>query len=127
MLRTVEQYKSSLRDGRVVYFRGKRVEDVTTHPVMGTAVNHAAIDYEIAHQPEHRKLAVCVDDTTGQEYSRYFNIPTCAEDLLRRSELIETSTRIGRTLVVLIKEIGTDCLFALQLVSGHMDERLGTG
>ena len=75
-LRTVEQYKSSLRDGRVVYFRGKRVEDVTTHPVIGVAVNHAAIDYEIAHQPEHRNLAVYEDPATGQEYSRYFKIAT---------------------------------------------------
>jgi 4-hydroxybutyryl-CoA dehydratase/vinylacetyl-CoA-Delta-isomerase len=125
-LRTVEQYKSSLRDGRVVYFRGKRVEDVTTHPVIGVAVNHAAIDYEIAHQPERRHLAVYADIATGQEYSRYFKIPSHSEDLLKRSELIETSTRLGRTLVVLIKEIGTDCLFALHLVAKQMDEKLGT-
>src|SRR6059036_1443490 len=125
-LRTVEQYKTSLRDGRVVYFRGKRVEDVTTHPVIGVAVEHAAIDYQIAHQPEHRVLAVCVDPRTGQEYSRYFQLPANAEDLLQRSALIETSTRLGRTLVVLIKEIGTDCLFALHLVAKQMDVQLGT-
>jgi len=40
--------------------------------------------------------------------------------------LIETSTRLGRTLVVLVKEIGTDCLFALHLVANQMDEKLGT-
>src|SRR5215831_2020902 len=125
-LRTVEQYKASLRDGRLVYFRGKRVEDVTTHPVIGLAVNHAAIDYEIAHQPEHRDLAVYLDPATGQEYSRYFNIPIHADDLLKRSQLIETSTRLGGTLVVLIKEIGTDCLFALHLVARQMDKKLGT-
>ena len=37
-LRTPEQYKQSLRDGRSVYFRGEKVEDVTTHPVIGLAV-----------------------------------------------------------------------------------------
>ena len=47
-LRTAEQYKESLRDNRVVYFRGRRVDDVTTHPVIGLAVRHASIDYEIA-------------------------------------------------------------------------------
>src|SRR5207237_8631945 len=125
-LRTVEQYKTSLRDGRLVYFRGQRVQDVTTHPVIGVAVNHAAIDYEIAHQTEYRDLAVYVDRLTGEEHSRYFNIPANAEDLLKRSELIETSTRLGRTLVVLIKEIGTDCLFALHLTARQMDEKLGT-
>src|SRR5215475_119222 len=125
-LRTADQYKASLRDGRLVYFRGKRVEDVTMHPVIGLAVNHAAIDYEIAHQPEHRDLSVYRDPESGDEYSRYFKIPRVSEDLLKRSELIETSTRLGRTLVVLVKEIGTDCLFALHLVAKEMDQKLGT-
>src|SRR5438876_1933199 len=75
---------------------------------------------------EYRNLAVYVDPSTGQEYSRYFKIPSEANDLLKRSELIETSTRIGRTLVVLVKEIGTDCLLALHLVAKQMDEKLGT-
>src|SRR5690242_963267 len=105
-LRTVEQYKASLRDGRVVYFRGQRVEDVTAHPVIGLAVNHAAIDYQLAHDPEHRGLAVYLNEETGHEYSRYFKIPSTPDDLLKRSQLIETSTRLGGTLVVLIKEIG---------------------
>jgi len=125
-LRTVDQYKSSLRDGRVVYFRGQRVGDVTAHPVIGVAVNHAAIDYKIAHDPQYRDLAVFRDAATGEEYSRYFKIPVHTDDLLKRSELIETSTRLGRTLVILVKEIGTDCLFALHLVAKHMDDKLGT-
>src|SRR3989454_1651761 len=125
-LRTVEQNKASWREGRVVYFGGDRGEDVTKHPVIGVAVNHAAIDYEIAHQSKHRELAVCLDPVTGEQYSRYFHIPSNAEDLLQRSQLIETSTRLGRTLVVLIKEIGTDCLLALHLVAKQMDEKLGT-
>src|SRR5437016_4379977 len=125
-LRTVEQYKESLRDGRVVYFRGHRVEDVTKHPVIGIAVNHAAIDYAMAHQPEHRDLTVYREPGSGDEYSRYFKIPRVSEDLLKRSELIETSTRLARTLVILVKEIGTDCLFALHLIARQMDEKLGT-
>ena len=35
-------------------------------------------------------------------------------------------TNLGGTLVVLIKEIGTDCLFALHLVAKQMDKKLGT-
>jgi 4-hydroxybutyryl-CoA dehydratase / vinylacetyl-CoA-Delta-isomerase len=125
-VRTAEQYKQSLRDGREVYFEGQRVEDVTTHPVIGVAVNHAAIDYEIADDAEYRDLAVYQDAQDGRHYSRYFKIPINAEDLLQRSRLIESSTRLGNTLVVLIKEIGTDCLFAMHLVAKQMDEKLGT-
>jgi 4-hydroxybutyryl-CoA dehydratase / vinylacetyl-CoA-Delta-isomerase len=125
-VRTAEQYKQSLRDGREVYFDGQRVEDVTMHPVIGVAVNHAAIDYEIADDPFYKDLAVFRDAKTDRHYSRYFKIPLNAEDLLKRSQLIEGSTRLGNTLVVLIKEIGTDCLFALHLVAKQMDDKLGT-
>ena len=34
MIRTVEQYLESLRDGRVIYNLGERVKDVTTHPIL---------------------------------------------------------------------------------------------
>ena len=57
-LRTPEQYKQAMRDGRAVYFRGEKVADVTTHPVIGIAVEHACIDYQMAEDPKYRDLAV---------------------------------------------------------------------
>src|SRR6266705_2612743 len=107
-LRTVQQYIESLRDDRTVYYRGERVADVTRHPVIGVAVRHAAIDYALQTDPSHRDLAV-LDDARGP-YSRYYQIPRNADDLLKRSALIEQATAAGGTLVVLIKEIGTDAL-----------------
>jgi hypothetical protein len=32
MIRTGEEYRASLRDGREVWMSGERVHDVTTHP-----------------------------------------------------------------------------------------------
>jgi 4-hydroxybutyryl-CoA dehydratase / vinylacetyl-CoA-Delta-isomerase len=119
-LRTPEQYFQSLRDGRRVYYRGRAVTDVLDHPVVGLATRHAAVDYEMAEDPRYRELAV-VDGT-----SRYFVPPRDTDDLLARSRLIETATRLGGTLVVLIKEIGTDALFGLSIVAHEMDRRLGT-
>ena len=123
-LRTAEQYIESLRDNRTVYFRGRRVDDVTTHPVIGVAVSHAAIDYRLTDDPRHRALCV-VNDGDG-EYSRYYQIPRTPEDLLQRSALIELATAEGATLVVLIKEIGTDALCGLLRVSASVDARHGT-
>jgi len=117
-LRTAEQYKESLRDGRAVYLRGARVADVTRDPVIGIAVEHACIDYRMAEDPKYRGLTV-MRDGSG-EYSRYFHLPRNADDLLKRSELIAASTREGATLVVLIKEIGTDALYALHIVGERM-------
>jgi 4-hydroxybutyryl-CoA dehydratase/vinylacetyl-CoA-Delta-isomerase len=99
--RSPEAYLEGLRDGREVYYRGERVEDVVDHPELGLAARHGALDF---HGP------------TG-ELSPYYTIPRTPADLRDRSALIEDSTRRGRTLVVLIKEIGTDALFALHRVA----------
>jgi aromatic ring hydroxylase len=117
-LRTPEQYKQSLRDGRAVYYRGEKVNDVTAHPVIGIAVNHACIDYRMAEDPAYRDLAVIKDGNS--EYSRYFLLPRNGDDLLKRSHLIAASTREGATLVVLIKEIGTDALYALHIIGERL-------
>ncbi len=122
-LRTPEQYKASLKDGREVYYRGELVQDVTTHPIIGIAVDHACIDYQMTEDPRYRDLAVVVDPQTKEPYSRYYHLPSKAEDLLKRSQLISASTREAATLVVLIKEIGTDALFALHIVAEEMAKR----
>ena len=117
-LRTPDQYKASLRDGRAVFFRGEKVPDVTTHPVIGIAVEHAALDYRMAEDAQYRELAVVKEG--ADQYSRYFHIPRNGDDLLKRSALIAAATREGATLVVLIKEIGSDALLALNIIGERM-------
>ena len=124
-LRSPEEYKASLKDGRAVYYRGALVNDVTAHPHLSIAVDHAAIDYRIAEDPNYRELAAIGDDPEGM-ISRYYHVPRNADDLIKRSRLIETTTRLGHTLVILIKEIGTDALFALHLIAKQTDEKFGT-
>ncbi len=125
-LRTPEQYRASLKDGRTVYYKGERVPDVTEHPVIQVAIEHASIDYRMAEDPRWKDLATVTDNHTGRLTSRYYHLPGNSQDLLRRSALIEQATRLGRTLVVLIKEIGTDALFALHILATQMDGKLGT-
>jgi len=125
-LRTPQEYRASLQDERVIYYKGERVKDVTTHPVLGVAVQHASIDYAMAENPRYRDLAVVHDPQTDEAISRYFHLPRSSDDLLKRSQLIETATGLGRTLVVLIKEIGSDALFALHMVARRMDDALHT-
>ncbi|WP_232665730.1 4-hydroxyphenylacetate 3-hydroxylase N-terminal domain-containing protein [Pseudonocardia sp. TRM90224] len=123
-LRTAKEYAEGLRDGRRVHFRGERVPDVTEHPVIGVAVRHAATDFEMAEDPRYRELAVVAGE--HGEFSRYFEEPRTGADLRRRSELIAEATARGRTLVPLVKEIGTDALFALLRVAPQVDAAHGT-
>ncbi len=113
-LRTAAQFLAGLRDTREVYYRGQRVASVAEHPELGVAARHASIDFELAEDPRYRDLAVHREGT--EEYSAYFRVPRNAADLLARSKLIEAGTSQGATLVLLIKEIGSDALFALQRV-----------
>ena len=120
-LRTPEQYVESLKDGRTVFYRGEKVPDVTAHPVIKKGIKHACTDFELAEDPQTRELAVVEEN--GEVYSRFFKLPAGVDDLLKRSKLIETSTAVGRTLVPLVKEIGTDALFALHRVSRQLDQK----
>lgn len=47
-LRTAQQYRDGLRDGRRVQYRGERVDDVVAHPELRPAVDHSALCYSIA-------------------------------------------------------------------------------
>jgi 4-hydroxybutyryl-CoA dehydratase/vinylacetyl-CoA-Delta-isomerase len=123
-LRTAAEFLAGLRDGREVYYRGERVPNVVDHAELGVAARHAAIDFELAENPKYRDLAVHRDGS--DTYSAYFRLPRNTQDLLARSKLIEAGTAEGATLVLLIKEIGTDALFALKRVLTRAGDALGT-
>ena len=110
-VRTADQYLDGLRDGREVYYRGERVEDVVAHPELGSPRGTARSTSPAGPSTE----------TSPYRHSTYYPVPRSAADLRARSALIEESTRRGRTLVVLIKEIGTDALFALHRVTHGTD------
>ena len=114
-MRTPQEYLDGLRDGREVYYRGERVADVVEHPELGIAARHAALDYAFAEEQRRREVAV-VDG-----HSAYYHLPRTAADLRRRSSLIEQATAFAGTLVILVKEIGTDALFALHRVTHGTD------
>ena len=122
-LRTPKQFLEGLRDDREVYYQGQRVKDVVEHAELGVAARHAAIDFELAENSKWRELAVHREG--DEEYSAYYRIPRDAKDLLARSKLIEAGTTAGATLVILIKEIGSDALFALMRVLARGGEAKG--
>ena len=122
-LRTPEQFLNGLRDAREVYYRGQRVPSVVDHPELGVAARHAAIDFKMAEEPQYRDLAVHRDG--NETYSAFYRVPRDSKDLLARSKLIEAGTTEGATLVILIKEIGTDALFAMKRVLARAGEKQG--
>jgi 4-hydroxyphenylacetate 3-monooxygenase len=51
MIRTGQQYRDSIRDGRQVWINGERVKDVTAHPMFRPLVDVRARIYDMQHEP----------------------------------------------------------------------------
>ena len=117
---TAEQYKESLNDGREVYYKGEKIENVATHPDLGVPVDLMAIDYVMAEDPKYRDLAVMESPETGELISRYYYKPRNAEDLLKAHELIVKATELGDGYIPLAHDIGADALNAINITANMM-------
>jgi 4-hydroxybutyryl-CoA dehydratase/vinylacetyl-CoA-Delta-isomerase len=122
-LMTPDEYRESLKDGRVVYYKGEKVADVTTHPEISVCVNSMAIDFEMAHNPDYKDLAVVYDEELGEEISRYYYVPKNGEDLLKQFELIVQATTLGDGYIPLAHDIGADALNAISITANAMGNK----
>ena len=61
MIRTGDEYRQSIQDGREVYLNGEQVGDVTTHPAFKPLVDIRARIYDMAHDPATRPVMTYTD------------------------------------------------------------------
>jgi 4-hydroxybutyryl-CoA dehydratase/vinylacetyl-CoA-Delta-isomerase len=118
-LMTAQQYKDSLKDGRVVYLCGEKVPDVLANPMLRTCIETAAIDYEMTEMEEYRDLAV-VTREDGDPISRYYHIPQSGDDLLKRHELMVEATRLGSGAIPFTHDIASDAMNAVNITAALM-------
>lgn len=119
-LRTAQQYLSSLRDDRVLYYAGERVTDVTTHPEIGLHAHNASMQYGQGPDEPAATLAQRVVHLPDGEPTHRWNVPPRSHgDLLKFVEMEEHM--VG-------EEHGamTAGLSALQILAPRMDAKHGT-
>ena len=78
MIRTGDEYRESIRDGREVWINGERVDDVTTHPMFQPVVDIRARIYDMAHDPDPGR-----DDArseAGERFAVGLQLPHTRED-----------------------------------------------
>ena len=92
-LKTPEEYVESLRDGRVTYWDGERIDDITTHPKFRIPIAVAARDYDYA-DPARREVMSYVTEE-GERAHRVFQIPRDEHDLETRIELMHDMSIVG--------------------------------
>ena len=84
-IRTGAQYLEGLRDGREVWTRGHRVEDVTTEPGIARGARTLADFMDRQHDPRHRDTVTFVDEA-GIRCPMSFRIPQSADDVRARGK-----------------------------------------
>ncbi len=124
-LRTAQQYIDSLRDGRVVYFMGERIEDVTTHPILQICINWMAMDYIMQQDPKYQDLVTDLNDD-GERVSFVFQQQKTRADLMRLREIVKLWGRVCYGKPSGAKFVGKDGLNAVTVVAPRVDRALGT-
>ena len=80
MLRTGDEYRESIRDGREIYMNGEKVEDVTTHPAFKPIVDARARIYDMAHEARYGDILSYEDPESGERNPMGFKPPHSIED-----------------------------------------------
>ncbi|MEE9911288.1 MAG: 4-hydroxyphenylacetate 3-hydroxylase family protein [Deltaproteobacteria bacterium] len=125
MIKTKQDYIESLKKQKLnVYYKGKHVEDVTTHPALIPHINAAAKTYELALKPENEDLMTATSHLTGKKINRFTHIHQSADDLLKKVLMLrlishETGSCYQRC-------VGFDALNTLYMTTYDIDAAHGT-
>src|SRR6266851_3463776 len=92
-LRMPQQYVESLRDGRVTYWDGERIDDITKHPKFRVPIDVASRDYD-QRDPRRRDL-MTYETEDGQRAHRVFQIPRSEIDLAKRVDMMHEMSIVG--------------------------------
>ena len=93
MIRTGEQYRESIRDGREVWIEGERVKDVTAHPAFKPIVDVRARIYDMAHDPATREVMAYSDGETGEANAIALKLPKEQRDWQDKRRAVDTVMR----------------------------------
>ena len=124
-IRTKEDYiKSLAKQKPLIYYKGEKVEDRSTHPAFVPHINSAAKTYELALMPEHEDLLTAVSNITGKKINRFTHIHSSVDDLIKKVQMLrliahETASCFQRC-------VGFDAINALYMTTFEVDEKLGT-
>ncbi|MDH3688273.1 MAG: hypothetical protein OEU36_02155 [Gammaproteobacteria bacterium] len=87
MILNGKEYLERLRDGRVVYIGGERVDDVTTHPAFRNAARSYAKIYDARFDSRYRDILTF--DENGERFPSYYLMPRSRADLEHRTRCNE--------------------------------------
>ena len=88
MIRTGEQFRDSLRDGREVWMNGERVKDVTKHPQFKPLVDIRARIYDMQHDAAMRDIMTYEEN--GERFPIGLRLPFEKKDWEDKRRAVDT-------------------------------------
>ncbi len=107
-----------------IYYKGKKITDVTNHPATAPHVRSAALTYSLASQDEYRDLATATSHLTGNVISRFTHVHQNIEDLLKKIKLLRVLGQ--KTGTCFQRCVGFDGINAVYSVAYEVDQKHGT-
>jgi 4-hydroxyphenylacetate 3-monooxygenase len=93
MIRTGDEYRDSIRDGRQVWIDGEQVSDVTTHPMFQPIVDVRARIYDLAHEAETQQVMTYADEETGELNAVANKLPKTRQDWIDKRAAVDLVQR----------------------------------
>ena len=107
-----------------IYYKGRRIEDVTKHPATAPHVRAAAMTYALASNEKYRDLATATSHLTGNVISRFTHVHQGIEDLIKKIKLLRVLGQ--KTATCFQRCVGFDGINAVYSVAYEVDQKLGT-
>ncbi|MEE8397480.1 MAG: 4-hydroxyphenylacetate 3-hydroxylase N-terminal domain-containing protein [Desulfobacterales bacterium] len=119
------EYMESLRELHpVIYYKGKKIEDVTRDAATAPHVRAAAMTYALASDDKYRDLATATSHLTGKTISRFTHVHQNAEDLVKKIKLFRILGQ--KTGSCFQRCVGLDGINAVYTVAYEVDKEHGT-
>ncbi|MDB4229640.1 4-hydroxyphenylacetate 3-hydroxylase family protein [Paracoccaceae bacterium] len=87
MIRTGEEYRNSLDDGREVWINGKKVPDICSHPQIKPIIDVRARIYDMQHDPETKEQTTYKED--GERYAIGLRLPYEKKDWQDKRDAVD--------------------------------------
>ncbi len=124
-LKNGAEYMESLRRlNPIIYYKGKRIKDVTRHPATVPHVRAAAMTYALATSREYRDLATATSHLTGRTISRFTHVHQSVENLIKKIKLLRVLGQ--KTGTCFQRCVGHDGINATYSVAYEIDQKYGT-
>ncbi|MGR8920364.1 MAG: 4-hydroxyphenylacetate 3-hydroxylase N-terminal domain-containing protein [Gammaproteobacteria bacterium] len=92
-LMTADEYRQSLNDGRVIYWGGEKITDITSHPRFRVPIEVALKDY--AYDDPRLRDLITYETEDGGRAHRVYQVPRTVGELETRLELGRVMSIVG--------------------------------